>query len=505
MKIRMTTHWQLMVAFLLALSLASQAKAQSACGECVTIVPGGPVVGQTWTAANSPYCVTGDLFISNLTIEPGVCVLVDGPYRLNIQTTIHAVGTADQPVVFTAKDPDSSKWEGMRFDQTVPGSVLRYCHFSHADDSAIRLVDTAPVIENCTFLDNNARRGADTESFGGALRASLIAVTLHLKDCRFQDNTTNRALEAPCSGQGGAVYVTGGGLVIEGCLFERNVPNGRTSQGHFRNGMGGGVFVRNANTVVVRDTGFMENHARATGGGGGTRTARGGGLLIGAGVGTVQLSNLVFGGNTLTASTEESGGGIYVDSDAGDVTITNVTIARNKRAGLHRAGGNVTVRNSIFWQNNNSGQQIIGDACVDYSIVQNGFAGDCASNNMPFNPAFAGAGTTLCDLTILEFSPAVDAGDPDPKYNDSNECSNPPYGSERNDMGAHGGPGACWTIPSGLTTPDLNGDGNVNVTDLLLMFDGWGPCQCCIDCPADLNGDCVVNVTDLLILFDNWG
>jgi choice-of-anchor B domain-containing protein len=49
---------------------------------------------------------------------------------------------------------------------------------------------------------------------------------------------------------------------------------------------------------------------------------------------------------------------------------------------------------------------------------------------------------------------------------------------------------------------DLNDDGVVNVADLLLLFDSWGPCP---DCEADLNGDDVVNVADLLILFDAWG
>jgi hypothetical protein len=53
---------------------------------------------------------------------------------------------------------------------------------------------------------------------------------------------------------------------------------------------------------------------------------------------------------------------------------------------------------------------------------------------------------------------------------------------------------------------DLNGDGVVNVADLLLLFDAWGNCPGDNTiCPEDLNGDCVVNVADLLIMFDNWG
>jgi hypothetical protein len=52
---------------------------------------------------------------------------------------------------------------------------------------------------------------------------------------------------------------------------------------------------------------------------------------------------------------------------------------------------------------------------------------------------------------------------------------------------------------------DLNCDGIVNVSDLLILFDNWGQCSNCDRCTGDLNGDCVVNVSDLLILFDNWG
>jgi photosystem II stability/assembly factor-like uncharacterized protein len=52
---------------------------------------------------------------------------------------------------------------------------------------------------------------------------------------------------------------------------------------------------------------------------------------------------------------------------------------------------------------------------------------------------------------------------------------------------------------------DLNGDGTVNVLDLLLLLDAWGACNDCDDCPADLNGDCSVSVLDLLMLLDDWG
>jgi len=50
---------------------------------------------------------------------------------------------------------------------------------------------------------------------------------------------------------------------------------------------------------------------------------------------------------------------------------------------------------------------------------------------------------------------------------------------------------------------DLNGDGVVNVSDLLILLGAWG--QCGDPCDEDLNGDDVVNVSDLLILLGAWG
>jgi hypothetical protein len=52
---------------------------------------------------------------------------------------------------------------------------------------------------------------------------------------------------------------------------------------------------------------------------------------------------------------------------------------------------------------------------------------------------------------------------------------------------------------------DVNGDGAVNVDDLLAVVTGWGACSAPpAACPADLTGDGVVNVNDLLLVVVNW-
>jgi hypothetical protein len=60
----------------------------------------------------------------------------------------------------------------------------------------------------------------------------------------------------------------------------------------------------------------------------------------------------------------------------------------------------------------------------------------------------------------------------------------------------------CEEVSAPDCPEDLNGDGVVNVADLLILFEAWGSCP---GCPEDLNGDDIVNVADLLILFEAWG
>ncbi|MEE8156340.1 MAG: hypothetical protein V3T53_15405 [Phycisphaerales bacterium] len=52
---------------------------------------------------------------------------------------------------------------------------------------------------------------------------------------------------------------------------------------------------------------------------------------------------------------------------------------------------------------------------------------------------------------------------------------------------------------------DLDGDGQVGASDLLILLASWGPCEDCAACAADLDGNGVVGASDLLILLSNWG
>ncbi len=57
------------------------------------------------------------------------------------------------------------------------------------------------------------------------------------------------------------------------------------------------------------------------------------------------------------------------------------------------------------------------------------------------------------------------------------------------------------TIETDTSCPDITNDGNVNVSDLLMVIDQWGLTKS----PADVDQNGIVNVSDLLEIVGNWG
>jgi hypothetical protein len=60
----------------------------------------------------------------------------------------------------------------------------------------------------------------------------------------------------------------------------------------------------------------------------------------------------------------------------------------------------------------------------------------------------------------------------------------------------------CVIVAPTMCEEDVDNDGTVGVTDLLLLIDAWGSL---LDSPSDINSDGMVNVADLLLVVDAWG
>ncbi len=144
-----------------------------------TEIPAGDVSG-TWTKANSPYNINGEITIPNdstLTIEPGVEVVFTGHYKFNVQGRLLAIGTETDTIVFTINDttgfhnltiPDGG-WHGIRFIDTPSTN------------------DSSKIVY-CKLQYGKANTGAGYyDRLGGAICAKINK--LLVSHCMFRNNT----------------------------------------------------------------------------------------------------------------------------------------------------------------------------------------------------------------------------------------------------------------------------------------------------------------------------
>ncbi len=133
----------------------------------------GNIVGQaTWTAANSPYVVSGQLHVydgGRITINAGVEVQFEAGAYLRIGTnnyydddgSLVVQGTAAEPVVFRAKN-DGETWQGIRFESFEHGDaygIMSHVRFEDMAAYGLYFYNSGPgTYENLTF-DNAPAAG----------------------------------------------------------------------------------------------------------------------------------------------------------------------------------------------------------------------------------------------------------------------------------------------------------------------------------------------------------
>ncbi len=167
--------------------------------------------------------------------------------------------------------------------------------------------------------------------------------------------------------------------------------------------------------------------------------------------GAAYLSDLARMENCLVFSNSavKRGGGIFIDPNPGQVRIINCTIYGNVAEGQYTspffsAGGGIASNNGVARVENcivvgNTGEDIrplppdIFAPAVWYTNASQEWLG-VSSTNLAVDPLFLNPGGG--DFRLADGSPCIDAGNPDPAYND-------PDGSP-NDMGAFGGPYGDW-------------------------------------------------------------
>lgn len=104
----------------------------------------------TWTQENSPYVIEYGFEVpenSTLNIEPGVTILLkQGDFM--VRGILQAVGTSDQPIVFSHKDEEDTAWGNFIFEGREAGeSTLRHVRIQYQDINGVMAINAAPTIE----------------------------------------------------------------------------------------------------------------------------------------------------------------------------------------------------------------------------------------------------------------------------------------------------------------------------------------------------------------------
>jgi hypothetical protein len=233
--------------------------------------------------------------------------------------------------------------------------------------------------------------------------------TVSFSDCVIADN--GKGLWSSASYGGGVLGSMdgeGSHMTFRNCLIANNTAY---SYGTFAYAEGGGVHVGNGIATFINCI-FANNSANSTGvlamGDRAYAWAWGGGVCNGG-----TFINCSFINNTVYAIYEALFG--------------------NWKDGDYRGGaiyGSGEIINCII------DTSMYGDITARYSDIIGGWEGE---GNIDTEPRFVDPQNS--NYRLLDSSPCIDAGDPDPQWNDA--CLPPGKGTERNDMGAYGGPYNC--------------------------------------------------------------
>ena len=195
---------------------------------------------------------------------------------------------------------------------------------------------------------------------------------------------------------GGGIYISYGGVIIKNSIIE----------GNHAGGWGGGISSAgwNKNSVCLVENSVLYNNSAYWGGG----------IFLNSSIKLFLHNSIVWDNKIRTVN----GGStiFFMGSDTIDLNYCDID----------------TLSSGWFGEYSNQGKIIWGNG------------------NIYSNPLFTN--TQNSDFTLQNTSPCVDAGDPDPQYNDSEDPANPGYalwpamGTVRNDMGAYGGGGQLSSV-----------------------------------------------------------
>ncbi|MDZ4824117.1 MAG: choice-of-anchor Q domain-containing protein [Flavobacteriales bacterium] len=396
------------------------------------------------------------IVISNCTFDNNEADLGVGGVYLQVQdyceieidscifTNNHSLSSASSTGAlylksFLASDTSYMHVSNTLFDNNSAVGPAGALHY--VSDGSLR-----SLVENCTFTNNT------TNSHGGAIRVYAYAndyADVDILNCLFDNNTATL--------RGGAIHFessVGGseiwGLVNQCVLVNNQAADGGAIQSYIST-------AGSTNRLDVYNSTIANNHATTKCGG--VYAQRTNGTMSGS-----TVNNIIWG-NT-DNDTELDQKQAYVNG-TGVITMSNTDIQNGVPPTFINSSDNISTDPQFLDVLNTDGSDLI------FATPDDGFA-------------------------IQSTSPVIDLASG--VYSNSTDIANTPRPQINGyDMGAYEALAAEEETCAG----DLNDDGVVNTTDLLLFMSEFG---CTTSCGiADMNNDGVVNTTDLLLFMSAFG
>ncbi|MFP6873591.1 MAG: lamin tail domain-containing protein [Verrucomicrobiales bacterium] len=356
--------------------------------------------------------LTGDVTVPRehvLTVEPGTLVLLDGTIEaqsttgtdLIIQGTIDCRGSEEQPITFTASEPDAP-WGQILFDQSE-GANFTFTNIHRAGHSpggghtghgrVLRIIGSTVSFNDCNITDNRGKVGESGAS--GGSNSAIILRRCHLarsvmgletfdtdvlvEDCHFTD-MLGIYREDGVTDDNDAIYLHGAGE-------------------------GQSITLRNLVVAYIDDDGIDTLDADVV-------------------LEEVISRNCGDKGASLFTEDITITGGLFVNNSIGisakddaRVTLKFVTVANNELVGIqaeNKDGSDdpsfYTISNSIIWGNADAIRTDYDpeDISVSYCDLEEPWDG---SGNINSDPVFVAAGAG--NFKLSAGSPAIGAGDPE--------------------------------------------------------------------------------------------